>query len=110
MSKYTYLFLPVLFSVAAQLLIKHASLKELRTPIWTLIITGSVFAYLLAFIFYTITLRFFPISIASPVNTILVMVFVVLGGIYVWDEPWGIQRTLGVFLGVASLIILLSSK
>ena len=110
MYKYAFLFIPVFFSVIAQLLIKQAALKEVNSVSWMVIMAGSILTYLLAFFFYSYAVRLFPVSLASPVNTIMVMLLVVTGGVLIWGEPWGIQRTVGVALGVLSLIILLSSE
>ncbi|CAK8724933.1 EamA domain-containing protein [Candidatus Electrothrix laxa] len=110
MQKYFFLFAPVLFSVAAQLLIKQAALKEWKSMGWLLTMCGSILAYLLAFALYSVTVRYFPVSVASPVNTILVMLLVIAGGVVFWQEPFGTQRMIGAVLGVLSLILMLTGK
>ena len=110
MRKYFFLFMPVLFSAAAQLLIKQAALKEWKSTGWLLTMGGSILSYVLAFALYSVTVRYFPVSVASPVNTILVMLLVIAGGVLFWQEPFGIQRALGAVLGIVSLILMLSGK
>ncbi|MGR0482012.1 MAG: hypothetical protein ACTFAL_11575 [Candidatus Electronema sp. V4] len=110
MQKYFILVLPVLFSAAAQLLIKQAALKEWKSAAWLLTMGGSITAYLLAFAAYSVTIRYFPISVASPVNTILVMLLVVSGGAVFWNEPFGLRQAAGAALGISSLLLLLSGE
>ncbi len=110
MQKYFFLFMPVLFSTAAQLLIKQAALKEWKSMGWLLTMGGSILAYLLAFALYSITVRYFPVSVASPVNTILVMLLVIAGGILFWQEPFGVQRAVGTVIGILSLLLMLSAE
>ncbi len=110
MQKYFILILPVLFSAAAQLLIKQAALKEWKSTAWLLTMSGSVAAYFLAFAAYSVTVRYFPVSIASPVNTILVMLLVMSGGVVFWNEPFGFRQATGAALGLSSLVLLLSGE
>ena len=110
MRKYLFLFLPVLFSTAAQLLIKQAALQKWKSMGWLLAMGGSILAYILAFVLYSVTVRYFPVSVASPVNTILVMLLVIAGGVVFWQEPFGMQRAIGAILGIISLVLILSGK
>ena len=110
MQKYFFLFVPVLFSAAAQLLIKQAALKEWKSMGWLISMGGSILAYMLAFALYSVTVRYFPVSVASPVNTILVMLLVIAGGVFFWKEPFGIQRAVGAGLGILSLFLILTAE
>jgi multidrug transporter EmrE-like cation transporter len=108
MSKYFLLLLPVLFSTVAQLLIKKAAFIELRSLSWYTIMAFSMASYFFSFILYAAAVRYFPISVASPVNTIAVMLLVVLGGVVFWSEPVGLRHAVGLGLGLFALILLLS--
>ncbi len=110
MQKYVILFAPVLFSVLAQLLIRQAAFKEWKSSAWFLTMGASVVAYFLAFALYSVTVRYFPISVASPVNTILVMLLVVCGGTLLWNEPFGVHQAAGTILGILSLLLILSAS
>lgn len=110
MQKYLFLFLPVIFSTAAQLLIKYAALKEIRSLTWFLVMGWSIIAYFLAFALYSVAVRHFPISVASPVNTIAVMLLVVLSGLFFWGESFNIRQTCGLGLGILSLLLLMPGK
>ncbi|MCI5217599.1 MAG: hypothetical protein D3914_00015 [Candidatus Electrothrix sp. LOE2] len=110
MHKYFILFMPVLFSVVAQLLIKQAARKEWKSMGWFLTMGGSILSYILAFVLYSVTVRYFPVSVASPVNTILVMLLVIAGGTIFWQEPFGMQRAVGAVFGILSLILMLTGK
>ncbi|MCW5198490.1 hypothetical protein VU06_01925 [Desulfobulbus sp. F3] len=72
--------------------------------------SGSVAAYLFAFAAYSVTVRYFPVSVASPVNTIFVMLLVVSGGAVFWNEPFGLRQAAGAALGISSLLLLLSGE
>lgn len=110
MQKCFFLFMPVLFSAAAQLLIKQAALKEWKSMGWLLTMGSSVLCYILAFALYSVTVRYFPVSVASPVNTILVMLLVIAGGIFFWQEPFGMRRAIGAILGIIALVFMLSGE
>lgn len=106
MCRYMILFLPVIFSVAAQLLVKAASFHPIRSSPWLVVIALSIFCYLFAFLLYTNTIRHFSISVASPVNTLAVMVTVVLAGVFLWGESLSYRQMVGLLLGLISLILI----
>ena len=106
MMKYVILFLPVIFSVIAQILVKVASEYEIKAPIWLLFISLSIFAYMLAFVLYSYALRFFPISLASPVNMIAVMIFVVIIGVIFLGEAFSLGKIFGIFFGIISILFI----
>jgi len=110
MSKYIILFLPVIFSTIAQILVKQSSLKELRSLSWFIVMGWSLAAYFLAFGLYAVTLRYFAISVASPINTISVMLLVVISGVVFWGEPLGGRQASGLLLGGVALLLLLPSE
>lgn len=110
MQKYFVLFAPVFFSAAAQLLLKLAALKKWKSTAWLLAMSSSIAAYLLAFVLYSVAVRYFPVSLASPVNTISVMLLVIIGGILFYGEPFGLRQTLGMVFGALSMLLLLSGR
>lgn len=109
-TKYFFLLIPVVFSALAQVLLKVASTKQPNTFSWFMVMALSVAVYFLAFFFYSNALKLFPISLASPVNTIAVMLLVIMAGVLIWGEPLSLQKGTGVLLGVASLLVLLAGK
>ena len=108
LKKYLVLFAPVIFSTVAQLLLKQAGLKELKSTAWLLTMGGSVAMYGLALALYSVALRYFPVSLVSPVNTIACMLLVILGGTFFWSEPFSVRQVLGTLLGVLSMLLILS--
>ena len=110
LSKYIVLFLPVLFSTVAQILVKQSSLQELKSLGWYIAIGWSLVAYILAFGLYAFALRYFPVSVASPINTISVMLLVVVSGVVFWGEPFGGRQVSGLLLGGVALLLLLPSE
>ena len=110
MYKYIVLFLPIIFSTVAQILVKQASVQELKSVSWYLAIGCSLAAYILAFGLYALALRYFAISVASPINTISVMLLVVVSGVVFWGEPFGYRQGSGLLLGGVALLLLLPSE
>ena len=68
--------MPAIFSAAAQLLVKGAAKYEVKTTNWLIFIGLSLVSYMMAFGLYSFTVRNFANSIASPINTIAVMIIV----------------------------------
>jgi drug/metabolite transporter (DMT)-like permease len=68
--------MPTIFSAAAQLLVKDAAKYEIKTSNWLIFIGLSLVSYTVAFMLYSFTVRNFPISTPSPINTIAVMIIV----------------------------------
>ena len=110
MKKYFFLFAPVLFSVAAQFLLKQAASKEWKSTAWLLTMSGSVAGYTLALALYSVAVRYFPVSLVSPVNGIAVMLLVIIGGTVFWDEPFGLRQAVGTVFGVLSMVLILSGQ
>lgn len=108
--KYCFLFAPVLFSVAAQFLLKLAALKEWKSTAWFLTMSGSLVGYTLALALYSVALRYFPVSLVSPVNAVAVMLLVIIGGTVFWHEPFSVRQAIGTFLGVLSMLFMLSGR
>ncbi len=108
MKKYFFLFAPVLFSVAAQFLLKQAASKEWKSTAWLLTMSGSVVAYTLALALYSVAIRYFPVNLVSPVNGIAVMLLVTIGGTVFWNEPFGMRQAVGTVLGIISMVLMLS--
>ncbi len=107
MPKYIILFLPVIFSTIAQILVKYSSVRELRSFSWYAAIGLSLATYVVAFALYSFALRYFDLSVAGPVNTISVMLLVVVSGVVIWGEPFGLRQTCGLILGIIALFLLL---
>lgn len=103
--KYLILFIPVIFSTAAQILVKLAAGQTVKSTPWLIYMGASVVSYGLAFVLYSIAVRYFPISIASPVNTLSVMVIVFAAGILL-GELVTAKQYLGVAFGVVAILLI----
>jgi len=110
MNKIVILFAPVIFSSFAQIFIKNAGLHEVKSVHWFVYVALSIASYVIAYVLYSITVRIFPISIASPVNTLSVMIFVVLTGIGYFNEVFSGTKLVGLIFGVLSIILLCYEK
>ena len=105
--KFSVLFMPVIFSAAAQLLVKGAAKYEIKTTNWLIFIGLSLVSYMMAFGLYSFTVRNFPISIASPINTIAVMIIVFILAALLFGEVITAQKVLGIVFGLIAIILLL---
>jgi drug/metabolite transporter (DMT)-like permease len=108
--KYLILFVPVIFSAVAQLFVKAAARHELKTTQWFIFIGMSLVAYVVAFILYSFAVREFPLSVASPVNTIAVMVIVFILAALLFGEVISLQKAIGIGLGLISILLLLTAQ
>jgi len=77
----------------------------LRFP-WISLIFLSIFSYSVSFFMYYLALKHFPISRVSPIMTVGVVMLVVLFGVFA-GEVLSLQQSLGIFLGVLAIILLL---
>lgn len=107
MMQYLILFIPVIFSAAAQVLVKYAANFEIKSLNWFIFIGISLVSYGLAFVLYSFTVRQFPVSVASPVNTISVMIIVFIFGILMFGEAVTIKQFAGIVFGLLSVILLI---
>ena len=105
--KYLVLFMPVIFAACGQLLVKGAAKYEVKTRNWLICIGLSLGSYVVAFVLYSFTVRKFPISIASPINTISVMIIVFILAALLFGEVISAQKVLGIVLGLIAIILLL---
>ncbi|MBL8015111.1 MAG: EamA family transporter [Candidatus Doudnabacteria bacterium] len=103
--QYALLFIPVVFSAGAQILVKWAAQFEIKTVNWFIFIGLSMASYVAAFVLYSFTVRQFPINIASPVNTIAVMVIVFLAG-YLMGEAVSARQLLGIVFGLIAIVLI----
>lgn len=106
MIKYLLLAAGIVPSALAQIFLKFASNYQLKTPMWLLFIFFSLSSYGLSFVLYTIVFKYFPVSVASPVMTVSVMLIVFIFGWFI-GEAVSPRQLLGVACGVASIILII---
>lgn len=107
-TKYLLVAVGILASALAQIMLKKTSILEIRSSNWLVFIVLSCIFYLVAFLFYYVILKFFPISKISPVMTIGVMILVVIFGIYI-GETISLKLLFGLLLGMFSIYLILTS-
>lgn len=98
--------LPIIFTTSAQLLLKLASSYAIKSTQWILLIGGSIFAYFISFAVYSFAVRVFPISLISPVTTIVTMLLVATTGI-VLGEVLTARQLVGVGIGIIAIILII---
>jgi len=104
--KYILLIAGIIPSAAAQVFLKFASNYELKSPMWALFIFISLCSYGMSFVLYTIIFKYFPVSVASPVMTVSVMLIVFIFG-WIIGETVSPRQLIGVACGVASIILII---
>ncbi len=107
MISYILVFSGILFSAAAQAMLKQASLIEVRGSSWFYFVILSISFYGISFLIYAVVLRYFPISKISPVMTIGTVVLVVFYGLLVVGETLSVGQLVGVGLGIISIWLIL---
>src|SRR5438445_10226085 len=105
--KFSVLFMPVIFSAAAQLLVKGAASYEIKTSNWLIFIGLSLVSYVVAFVLYSFTVRNFPITVASPINTIAVMISVFLLPALLFRENIYAQKLLRIVFVLSDSFLIL---
>ncbi len=108
MLNYILILLGIITSALAQVMLKKSSefsfFKEYNFFIF--FILGGLF-YIISFGLYAYILKIFDISKISPVMTIGVMVIVVASGILFFKETLSLIQSVGIILGVISIILIL---
>lgn len=106
MYKYFLLFGGIISSVTAQFLLKKASVFSFKETAFFIYFIFAGLAYVVSFGLYTIVLKYFPISKASPIMTLGTMAMVILLGVFVFHEIITIKQIAGIILGVAAIILI----
>lgn len=101
------IFFSILCSAAAQVALRQAGGYAHFHKAWFVWFALSALAYGLSFLMYAVLLRWYPISQISPLLTVGVMLVVVCTGI-VLGETLAVRQWLGVLLGVASIILIVT--
>jgi drug/metabolite transporter (DMT)-like permease len=107
MTPYLLLIGGIVPSALAQILLKQASHHPYKSPPYLAYVVLSVSCYVLAFVLYTIILKHFPISMASPVMTIGVMLIVFCFGWLIGEEIH-LRRAFGFLLGLVSIYFIVA--
>lgn len=106
MTKFGLIVIGILFSTIAQVMIKKSSLHELNETIYFLYLGMAGLSYVFSFVSYAFIMKFFPLSKISPVMTIGTMILVVCSGVILLNETISIRQSLGLMLGIISIILI----
>ncbi len=108
MNKYVMVFLGVVSSGLAQIMLKKSSqftfLKDVNFFIY--FILGGFF-YVGSFFLYAYLLKIFNISKISPVMTIATMILVVAAGLLIFKEVVTLKQGIGIVLGLVSIMLII---
>lgn len=106
MLKYVLLCVGIIPSALAQIMLKKSTAFMMRSVEWYAFIGISILLYGLAFVLYAIVMRYFPISKASPIMTVGVMLVVVAFGLCSGEE-FQLRNIIGLLLGLMSIFLIL---
>jgi drug/metabolite transporter (DMT)-like permease len=105
--KYISVFLSVILSVVAQILVKSASLHDIYAKKWIVLILSGIIAYGVAFLFQSYVFRLFPLSKIGPSSAIAIMILVFGCGAVLFGETIQAKQIIGVILGVISVYLIM---
>lgn len=97
----------ILATALAQILLKRASFFEIRTTSWFAFMAISAGFYVLSFVAYSQTLRFYPLNKAYPLTTVAQILLVTLYGLAI-GEAIGMRQAAGLLLGLVAIYLILS--
>lgn len=95
-------------SAGAQVMLKLAAGHSFPAWPWLLAMGGSAGLYGLSFVLYSLILKRGPLSRVGPAMTVGVAALVLLAGLLFFDERLTARQGLGLLLGGAALILILS--
>lgn len=94
-------------SALAQIILKKASVLEFKSLIFFFHIGCAATSYFISFVLYVYIVKRFPVSKISPVMTIGTMILVVIAGFLMFKETLSLRLTIGLLLGIISIILIL---
>lgn len=106
--KYILALMGVVFAVVAQVLLKYAALTNSMSKKWLLFISFSALSYAIAFIFQSYIYKYFPISKIAPTLSTAIVLFVILSGVWLFNETLQTKQLIGVLLGAVSIYLIMS--
>jgi drug/metabolite transporter (DMT)-like permease len=107
MTRYVLVFLGVLITAMAQVLLKRSSGAQIWSKHWFIFLIMSLFLYVLSLGVYFFILKLFPLSTIYPVMTISVILLISCYGIII-GENITIRYLIGLLLGMGSVYFVLS--
>jgi len=106
--KYLFALLGVTFAVAAQILLKSASLSSSMSKKWLIYMIFSAVSYAIAFLFQSFIYKYFSLSKIAPTLSTAIMLFVILAGVWLFNESLQPRQIVGILFGVLSIYLIMS--
>ena len=114
--KWILLILSITSNAFASILIKIAlthpnQLPSLRQPLYLFVnfpLVVGIFLYGFAFLFYTLSLKYFPLSVAHPVITSSAIALVAIISTLIIKEGFTIKTFIGLSSIIAGVLVLTS--
>ena len=98
----------VVFAVTAQVLLKYASLAVSMSKRWLFFIGFSAVSYAIAFLFQLYIYKYFPLSKIAPTLSTAIVLFVIIMGVWLFNETLQTKQIIGILLGAASIYLIMA--
>jgi drug/metabolite transporter (DMT)-like permease len=108
LNPYVYVFVGILATSTAQVLLKLGSKHQVFSFSWVLFLSTSLFVYSTAFLFYYMALRSFEISKLSPIMMASTVSLVAICG-FALGEQISLLKIVGIALSILSVFIIANS-
>jgi len=99
--------LGVLCTVVAQILLKKASVFDIKSTSWVFFMGAAAMFYVTSFIAYSRILKYYPLNRIYAAMTIVQLVLIMCYGLWI-GEVLGTRQAAGVVLGLISVYLILS--
>lgn len=106
--KYFLALMGVIFAVAAQILLKYASLSTSMSKKWLIYTIFSAISYAIAFVFQSYIYKYFPLSKIAPTLSTAIVLFVIIIGVWLFNETLQTKQIIGILLGAVSIYLIMS--
>lgn len=100
-----YVILGIITTVIAQILLKRAGGVDPYKANWLILVSLSIFFYVLAFVSYYFALKNFDISTIQPIMMASILTLIAVYGFLV-GESFNYLKLLGIILAVLSIFLI----
>ena len=97
----------ILATTLAQVLLKKASVFDIKTPGWLFFMGVAACAYAFSFVLYSRVLKYYPINKIYPAMTVGQIILITIFGVMI-GEAVGARHALGLVFGGVAIYLIMS--
>jgi uncharacterized membrane protein len=97
----------VIATAFAQVLLKKASVYDIKSSPWLVYMGISAVSYGISFILYSRVLKYYPLNKIYPAMTVGQIILVTLYGLWIGEAVGG-RHAIGMLFGILSIYLILS--